>query len=30
MLEKMNFSEVIHFEGDMLGWNGTGATIDRM
>ena len=30
MLEKMNVSEVIHFEGDMLGWNGTGATIDRM
>ena len=30
MLEEMDFSEVMHFEGDMLGWNEIGATIDRM
>lgn len=30
MFEEMDFSEVMYFEGDMLGWNEIGVMIDRM
>lgn len=30
VLQDMDFSEVMHLEGDMLGWSAAGLTIDRM
>jgi rhodanese-related sulfurtransferase len=30
VLEDLDFSEVMHLEGDMLGWSAAGMTVDRM
>jgi rhodanese-related sulfurtransferase len=30
VLEELDFSEVMHLEGDMLGWSAAGMTVDRM
>ncbi|KXJ60202.1 MAG: sulfurtransferase [Alteromonas sp. Nap_26] len=30
VLQDMDFSEVMHLEGDMLGWSAAGLTVDRM
>jgi len=30
VLQKLDFSEVMHLEGDMLGWSAAGMAVDRM
>lgn len=30
VLQKLDFSEVMHLEGDMLGWTAAGMAVDRM
>ncbi|BCO20235.1 rhodanese-like domain-containing protein [Alteromonas sp. McT4-15] len=30
VLEELDFSEVMHLEGDMLGWSAAGMSVDRM
>ncbi|MEC8375637.1 MAG: rhodanese-like domain-containing protein [Pseudomonadota bacterium] len=30
VLQKLDFTEVMHLEGDMLGWSAAGMAVDRM